>query len=297
MSDAAATKPWGPEEKQAWRDRQRIQRSYNDEAIWRWWEPQNAANPCGHQSYGEISYNTKPYSLFVVKSSDLRNGKPNILITGGVHGYEVGGVKAALRFVERDIPQLSKDFNFVVFPCISPWAYEMNTRFNPAMLDPNRHFSRDGQQAEECVHFMNAVEGLGARFRLAIDLHETTTLDTQMFREKAQRDGDVNYQDEPMPNGFYAVMHPQDKGSRLGSRVIEAVRKVTPIATDQDIYGDPNEDGIVCFDAPGLLMNFALQHADEAITTEPCRDQLSEHDIEAQIAAIRGALEHVRLEL
>ena len=44
------------------------------------------------EQYGELSVDKERYPLMSVKTRNWDQNKPNILVTGGVHGYETSGV-------------------------------------------------------------------------------------------------------------------------------------------------------------------------------------------------------------
>lgn len=288
-------KPWGPEEKAAWLKRQDTKRSYVRIVANRLDRlPTNGLYKV--EEYGSLNYKPQPYRLLRVTVGDLTNGKPNVLITGGVHGYEMSGVLAPMEFLEKYASALSDRFNFLVYPCLSPWAMEVDHRWNPDAMDTNRHFKRDGEQTAECVAFMDSIESLKTRFRVAVDLHETNNRDIELEAERADKDGDEP-DTSPIPQGFYLVMHSKNKGSAIGRRIIETVSKVTRIAPEKDFFGMTNDGGLTFYDKPGLCMAFALQHAPEAVTTEVYPDIITQEEaIQGQVASIRGALEHVLLE-
>ncbi len=53
------------------------------------------------QEYGRLDYPPDHYRLLAVRSREVRDDRPWVLITGGVHGYETSGVHGALQFLEQ----------------------------------------------------------------------------------------------------------------------------------------------------------------------------------------------------
>ena len=45
-----------------------------------------------------------------------------MLITGGVHGYEMSGVQGAILFLQTKALEYASKYNIVVAPCVSPWG-------------------------------------------------------------------------------------------------------------------------------------------------------------------------------
>ena len=85
------------------------------------------------------------YPLYAVKTRSWDSGKPYVLVTGGVHGYETSGVQGAILFLQSVAQKYSANFNILVIPCVSPWGYETIQRWNAAAVDPNRSFNPDGE--------------------------------------------------------------------------------------------------------------------------------------------------------
>ncbi len=76
------------------------------------------------EKYGALSIDKDRYSLLCVKPRNWDKNKPNILVTGGVHGYETSGVQGALLFLKTEALKYSEQFNIMVCPCVNPWGYE-----------------------------------------------------------------------------------------------------------------------------------------------------------------------------
>ena len=256
------------------------------------------------EKYGSLSIDKDRYPLFNVRVGDFDNGNPNILITAGVHGYEPSGIEAALTFLETDAAMLTNAFNFVVYPCISPWAYEFDHRWNAFAEDPNRNFSRAGNvnQIDECVRFMNSVEARGAKFAAAIDLHETPDRDIELRQERASRFGtELEEYWQSVPQGFYLMMT-KPTSSCLGHRakfansIMKEVSEVSPIAPEPDLLGYRNNSGVIWAPNKGNVLRVYLgNHADQVAVTEVYpnhKDVGHKKAIDVQRAAIYGAIHY-----
>jgi hypothetical protein len=129
--------PWGEAERAAWKAQTKIQRSYQEEVL-------SKINKMKEtmivEQYGSLPHDPDRYPLFAVKTRDWQPDKPHILVTGGFHGYETSGVQGALLFLQTKAQDYAKDFNIVVAPCVSPWAYERIQRWQADSEDPNRSF-------------------------------------------------------------------------------------------------------------------------------------------------------------
>jgi hypothetical protein len=292
MRMADDLKAWGPEEKEAWFGRQSIQRSYQHDVVDR-----IKALPAGDfevEQYGALSHDPARYPLFCVKTQPWNDALPTVVVTGGVHGYEDSGVTGALRFLEEEATKYAGQVNFIVFPCVSPFGYEINHRWNRKAEDPNRHFSDEGT-AEEAKLLMAKVKSLKMHFNAAVDLHETNNRDIGLTIERRARDGQkVEEGDDYIPEGYYLVI-PSKADMALANEVIEEVRKVTPICKDPSILGYPATNGIIVLDdLKTLCQDFMRKYADVGMTTEIYPEKCNRDECErAQIATIKTAAKWV----
>lgn len=304
-------KPWGAAEKAQWRDSREIQRSYQTEVV----DKIDALrNRFDVTQYGSLSQDPKRYPLFAVRSKDFDASKPNILVTGGVHGYETSGVQGALLFLDQHAAAYAGRCNFVVFPCVSPWGYETIQRWNCQAVDPNRSFNPNGEvvegrsfnpeaATEESAAVIAHLKTLGiSEWTCHLDLHETTDTDDTEFRPaKAARDGVENPNNSTVPDGFYLVSDSTctDQTADWYTAMIAAVRKVTHIAPpdpDNTLIGEPIvQEGVIAIPKPKLLgLCAGVTDAPYATTTEVYPDSPSatpEICNEAQVACIRGAID------
>jgi hypothetical protein len=263
------------------------------------------ANSFQLEQYGTLSIEPSRYPLLSVTAGDLENGKPNILIMGGVHGYEPSGVEAALEFLENEATSLTDEFNFAVYPCISPWAYEYDHRWNADAEDPNRQFlTSGGASAEESVMFMISILGANAHYKAAVDLHETPDRDIELRQQRADRFGSPLGADyKIIPNGFYLILTNDQQStkpdvSQFGRMIVDEVAKVSPIADHKVVIGQPNHNGLIYPPlTPGTSKDFLQAHADYIGVSEVYPDHPKvgpAKAIEAQRAVIHGALNFVR---
>jgi len=249
--------------------------------------------------YGDVSYADEHYALVAVRNQAWRPERPAVLITGGVHGYETSGVHGALRFLEMQAHRYQEKVNFLVVPCVSPWAYERIQRWNHDAVDPNRSF-RDNSPAQECAALMHLIAPWRSQFVSHIDLHETTDSDESEFRPAlAARDGKA-FAPCVIPDGFYLVDDTDNPQPEFQRAIIESVRRVTHIA-------QPDAQGLI-LDAPAAaqgVIRYAVRTlglctgitgARYTSTTEVYPDSPSasaEKCIEAQVAAACAAIDFV----
>jgi len=81
---------WNEEEFKAWAAAQGIKkRSYKDEVLDK---ISLLKDDFDVEQYGALSVDKERYPLMSIKTRNWDQNKPNILVTGGVHGYETSGV-------------------------------------------------------------------------------------------------------------------------------------------------------------------------------------------------------------
>lgn len=286
--------PWGDDEKREWRARQRQQRSYRANVVT---VIDRLRARFEVQQYGELSYGPDRYPLFALRGRSWQADRPQVLVTGGVHGYESSGVHGALRFLELHAEEYEGRVNLLVAPCISPWGYERIQRWNPDAVDPNRSFRADGT-AQEAAALMRWVAPWRERILVHIDLHETTDSDESEFRPaKAARDG-VPFEPGAIPDGFYVVGDAENPQLEFQSAVISAVSKVTHIApadaNDQLIGSPVVAPGVILYEVRKLGLCAGVTSARYTTTTEVYPDSPRVPPgrcDDAQVAAVRAAID------
>ena len=291
--------PWGIAHKRDWLGRQQVKREYRVEVIRKLGELREHFDV---EHYGALRPLPGKYPLLIVKSREWDANKANILITGGVHGYETSGVQGALRFLETHALNYTAYFNILVAPCVSPWGYETINRWNYQTVDPNRAFSADIRDcnAEEAAMLMIYVKDLAVDITAHFDLHETTDTDNSEFRPaKAARDG-ITQDNWNIPDGFYLVGDSEKPAADFQQAIIQGVEKITHIApTDQNdqLIGVPTEQfGVINYQAAKLGLCMGFTNAPYVTTTEVYPDSPKVDDencILAQVAAITSGLDYL----
>jgi hypothetical protein len=287
--------PWGEAERSQWRARQPRRRRYDRDVLPR---IDALAGTFERVAYGRLDYGGEVYPLYALKSRAWDTALPAMLVTGGVHGYETSGVMGALQFLETRATAYAGRVNILAAPCVSPWAYERINRWNYDAVDPNRNFRADGPR--ESTLLMALVEPLRGRFRLHIDLHETTDSDESEFRPAlAARDGKVL---EPglIPDGFYLVTDTANRNLAFQEAIICAVAPVTHIAPPDAagmIIGCPVLSlGVIEYPTEAYGMCPSITGATYTTTTEVYPDSpqaTPEQCNDAQVAAVCAALDYV----
>jgi hypothetical protein len=285
--------PWGEQERAQWRGTQTRRRSYQTDVV----APIEALRDRFERiAYGEITYADDVYPLYALRGHAIRSALPNVLVTGGVHGYETSGVRGALAFVDEVAGHYAGRINLLVAPCVSPWAYERINRWNYDAIDPNRNFRSDGPR--EATALIDLVQSFAADYLLHIDLHETTDSDrTEFGPALSARDGTA-FEDGEIPDGFYLVADSADPQLDFQRAIVAAVEQVTHIAPPDaqgKIIGSPViAHGIIEYPLAQLALCPSITNARFKTTTEVYPDSpraTPEICIRAQVTAVRAALD------
>ncbi len=286
---------WSSEEFQVWKAKHKIKRSYEKEVIQK---IEKLNEKFTVKKYGELTYEDT-YPLYYLSTKKFNDRKPYILITGGVHGYETSGVQGALKFLSEYAKSMEDHFNFICFPCISPWGYETINRWNPLAIDPNRNFY-DNSPAKECELIYNELKSLNLEFLAHFDLHETTDTDNSVFRPDLEKRDQIPQEVWDIPDGFYLVADSSRKTEDFQEAIIASVEQVTHIApADKSgmIIGEKLiARGTINYDVKNLFLCTGLTDAPYVTTTEvyPDSPKVSDHECNAaQVAAIVGGLKYL----
>ncbi|MFT2090207.1 M14 family metallocarboxypeptidase [Paraglaciecola sp. 2405UD69-4] len=289
---------WGEEHKRLWLASQTKKRSYQDDVVS---QLSSLATQFDIEQHGTLHYEAGEFPLYALGSLSWDKNKPNVLITGGVHGYETSGVLGALRFAETEAKHYQDKFNLMIVPCVSPWGYETINRWNPDAIDPNRSFYSNSP-AQESAALMKLVAGLD--FIMHIDLHETTDTDNSEFRPALSARDAVEHKEWAIPDGFYTVGDSANPCADFQRAIIEAVEKVTHIAPADEtgrIIGEKiQQKGVINYDVKPLGLCASVSNAKFVSTTEVYPDSPKvdgENCILAQVAAVKGALDFVLSQL
>ena len=303
MSKLANNAPREQIERDNWLLQQSIKRSYQTEVVDK---IQALSGELEVVQYGSLSIDPSKYSLYFLKSRHWNPENRTVLVTGGVHGYETSGVQGAIRFLQNKITDYSNDFNFIVFPCISPWGYETINRWNPYTIDPNRSFY-ENSPSEEAKFVLEAITNLTNGVNEAVDLnahfdlHETTDTDNSIFRPALASRDNVEQDNWNIPDGFYLVGDTLRPEAEFQKAMIEQVQKVTHIAPADDsgrIIGEKLEQfGVINYPTKRLGLCAGLSDAKYVTTTEVYPDSPKVDDEEcilAQVASIVGGLNYIK---
>lgn len=195
------------------------------------------------------------YPLFYVQ---IGRGSKRVLLSAGIHGNEPAGVYALLEFLKGPVHDYTENMAFTIFPCLNPWGFEHDRRFNVNGIDINRSFVRNNSRAAVILkRYISERSG----FALALNLHEDKT--------EMRING---FPIETNPSGFYLYETPCDVHWFGTSLVKELENRGVEVCKDREIYGDENRGGVAIYNPSdpnqGELEAFLERHVKKIICTE-----------------------------
>jgi len=222
--------------------------------------------------------NQTVYPIYSVNVGEDKGRR--VLLSAGIHGDEPAGVYALLDFLNGPILEYS-NLNFSVFPCLNPWGFEHDSRYNANGNDINRCFVRNNSHT--AVTLKNHIRNKSG-YLFALNLHEDNTF--------MKVDG---FQFERNPRGFYVYETPLN-GSRLGFPLTVKLRSAgIEICADNEIYGEKNEDGVVItLSNDGEFEGFLEKHTKDVLVTETPTCWPLEKRVHAQKEALYIALDLIK---
>jgi protein MpaA len=214
------------------------------------------------------------YPVYVAKYGSAMGNR--IFLSAGIHGDEPAGVYSLLEFMEGPV-LLHDDFEFSVFPCINPWGFENDKRFDYGGTDINRSFLEGNYNIADAINRYIADEN---GYVLAMNMHEDNTkIKVGDFPRKSN------------PRGFYLYEMSLD-GDHMGPGIIrELENQDIGICKDKEIYGERNENGVIYSASEnGELSQFLENYTKNIIVTETPTLWPIRKRILAQNSALRWVL-------
>lgn len=290
MSNTAPRQPWTAEQRDVWYRSQEVKphRDYADTIV-----PRIAAlkdrEGLTVETYGSVTYelnnneggiDKRTHDLYVIRVGDFDPDKPTHVITGGTHGYEKGGVEAALSFAENEAAQYAGEHNILIYPCLCPGPYEIEHRYTQGVIDPNRDALLNEAQSAEMQAFVASIQAqrkrlfgddLTRKFNTSADLHETPLLDQtvilKMMEDLAGEDFGI---DDGFPEGMFLITG-NENNLVFAQNIIRRIRaEGHAIVDDEKLYGEENRGGVLLSNKGGTVSTFMAGFAKISMTTEFC---------------------------
>jgi hypothetical protein len=185
---------------------------------------------------GSAGADARKYPILACVANGLgAPDRPSILVSAGVHGDEVGGVFAALAFLESRAHVAASRFQIVVLPCVNPSGFELDTLETAAGANLNRLFGTESKEPEVAA-VESWLEQSGRRFLATFDLHEIAP----DYRGEGFVESDN-------PRACYLYETQTDHSRRIGRALIDALPPAFDVCRWPFIYEDRNTDGVVSY--------------------------------------------------
>lgn len=203
-----------------------IVRKYGDEVVAR------INGLSGVPTESLASVNGHPLFACVARLETLES-KPWVLISGGVHGDEIAGVYAAIRFLASRATAWTDRYQFAVLPCVNPTGFELNTLEAADGTNLNRVWGINSSQPEVAA-IERWLKRFKQKFLVTFDLHEVAP----DYRGEGFVESDN-------PRGCYLYETVTDQSPRIGRAMIDALPPGTEVCRWPLIYNDRNDNGVV----------------------------------------------------
>lgn len=190
-------------------------------------------------------WNTNYGPIYSINLKSKSESPIKIFLTAGVHGDEPAGVEAVVKFLEADNSKLLEHFEFLIIPCLNPYGYSHNVRWNSEGIDINRTFEDNLSIEAVLIKTLLADKQLD----IFIDFHE-----------------DWEYR------GFY-LFEISKNGNELGKEIINKIGSTCEIKKDEVIDGFINNNGVIKLDCEefgerALALYLSNHHIQHSITLE-----------------------------
>lgn len=228
--------------------------------------------------------NDNEYPFFEIK----RGKGLSVLLSAGIHGLEPAGVYAIISFFEKHSKKYEDKFSFHAFPCVNPYGFDKNTRYDGNDRNLNREFKHDTKAKE-----INLILPRLKQYLFAMDLHETLP-EFEPRREDEPQGG--------LPTDFYLWEVCEDKKKRLGHKIIKAIKKQGFTVCKWDkIFDDKNNGGVIsypencgtkCYKSTNIFENYLeVNHTKQTFTIETPTGWKLEDRIKAQLVSLMTVLD------
>ena len=145
----------------------------------------------GHVDAGNGGYKIRLVSFRPLSGNgSMETDAFRVLIVGGIHGHEIAGSEAAMRFAEDIVrrPTRYPNAHIDIIPVLNPWGWEHNMRHNYSGMDINRDFSSERTKEAEIFRLFSGEE---REYDLFIDLHESYKQGYFLYDYSSPPDGEL----------------------------------------------------------------------------------------------------------
>ena len=163
-------------------------------------------------------HNKRDYHLYKIVINSRKNPKASVCFSAGIHGEEIAGPYAALRFIEKFDFRKFKNIKIIILPIANPYGFDRTIRETTKGLQSNGHFCNKRLNGEHKILY-NAIKDERLLFFHA--LHE----DSDEHR-------------------FY-IYNFENGEEKIYNDILAVARKYFPLEMHKRIYGSKAEHGLI----------------------------------------------------
>lgn len=169
------------------------------------------------QKIGTV-HNKSDYSLYKIVINSRKKPKATVCFSAGIHGEEIAGPYAVLRFIEKFDFKKFRNIKIIILPVANPYGFDKTVRQTAKGLQSNGHFCDKKLKGEHKIIY-NAIKKENLLFFHA--LHE----DSDEHR-------------------FYIYNFEKNK-EKIYDDILAIARKYFPLEMHKQIYGSKAEHGMI----------------------------------------------------
>lgn len=232
---------------------------------------------------GAVKHGSLEHPIYSIWARSSNSHSKNVFLSAGIHGDEPAGVYALLSFLENHFEKYEDRLNFFAIPCLNPFGFELDTRKNLCNIDLNRDFHSNAQE-QEAIIAKNMLEQHARAYIFSLDMHEDPT-------DKPA----LGFELKDNVREFYMYEISPSKESSMGHKIIAELEKQgVPVAKQEKIYYDFNDNGLVWRQSPENRLNdqsseffaYLQRYTDYSFIIETPTFWTVEKRIEAQVKAL-----------
>lgn len=169
------------------------------------------------QKIGTV-HNQGDYIIYKIVINSKKKPKATVCFSAGIHGEEIAGPFAVLKFIEKFNFRKFKDIKIIILPVANPYGFDKTLRETTKGMQSNGHFCDKRLKDEQRILY-NAVKDENVFFFHA--LHE----DSDEHR-------------------FY-IYNFERRNEQVYDDILAVARKYFPIEKHKRIYGSKAEHGLI----------------------------------------------------
>jgi len=175
--------------------------------------------PFEKEIIGTVIYDNICYPILKFINKEY-NSKYQVIIQAGIHGEEAISIRVLYKFLKELTPKYIKAYNFIIFPCLNPYGYTYNVRYNRFGQSIN-----DSSFSEKIKELKIVKKHYPIDVDLFIDIH-----------------GDCGKYGK---HRIYAYERVRPEMKSIVEQAFKENKKIIPYITNETIYGEYCKNGVI----------------------------------------------------